>query len=195
VRGEMAAKNRYKAEDVVPIGARLRRARAERGMTISQLAERSGLTKGFLSLVERDKANTSVANLVRICDVLGVSVGTLFDSAQMNYVPKAERPRINFGGEDLEEYLLTPRSEVRVQLIESVIQPGGGSGTGDYSLRADAEVVHVISGQLDITVAGTLLRLGAGDSLTFEPSDPHSWHNPSSRRKAHVLWAIAPAPR
>jgi transcriptional regulator with XRE-family HTH domain len=177
------------------IGACLRRARMDRGMTINELAERSGLTKGFLSLVERDKANTSVANLVRICEVIGIPVGTLFEPAQTNFVPKAERPRINFGGEDLEEYLLTPRSESRLQFIESYIHPGGGSGEGDYSLQAQAEVVHVLSGQLEVSVSGTAVRMRAGDSLTFAPSAPHSWRNPSPQRTTHVVWAVTPAPR
>jgi transcriptional regulator with XRE-family HTH domain len=37
-----------------PIGRRLREARKRRGLSLGDLAERSGLTKGFLSQVERD---------------------------------------------------------------------------------------------------------------------------------------------
>lgn len=191
----MARTDENKTEGTLQIGTRLRQARMGRGMTINDLAEKSGLTKGFLSLVERDKANTSVANLVRICDVLGLSIGNLFEPAPTNFVAKSERPRINFGGEDLDEFLLTPRSEGRLQLIQSVIRPGGGSGPGDYSLDADAEVVHVVSGQLVVTVGGRDFTLKTGDSLTFAPSDPHSWRNPSTRRQTHVLWAVTPAPR
>jgi len=160
---------------------------------MNELADATGLTKGFLSLVERDKANTSVGSLVRVCDALGITIGSLFEPAQTNFVPKAQRPRINFGGERVEEYLLTPKGESRLQVIESIIEPGGGSGSEQYSLRGEAELAHVVSGQLDLTVGKETVRLKAGDSLTFSPRDPHAWLNPSTRRRAHVIWAVTPS--
>ncbi|MBA3382056.1 MAG: helix-turn-helix transcriptional regulator [Actinobacteria bacterium] len=175
------------------IGAKLRRARTERGLTMSELAEQTGLTKGFLSLVERDRANASVANLVRICDELGLRIGSLFEPAQTSFVPKAQRPRINFGGERVDEYLLTPNGETRLQVIESIVEPGGGSGPDQYSLRGETELVHVISGRLDLTVRHETVRMKAGDSLTFSPRDPHAWTNPSTSRPTHVIWAVAPS--
>ncbi len=160
---------------------------------MSELAAATDLTKGFLSLVERDKANTSVGSLVRVCDALGVAIGSLFEPAHTNFVPKAARPRINFGGEGVEEYLLTPDGEARLQMIESIIGPDGGSGPEQYSLRGEAELVHVIAGRLDLTVAGETVRMKAGDSLTFSPRDRHAWLNPSARRAAHVIWAVTPS--
>lgn len=182
-------------DDHVRIGARLRRSRIAAGMTVSDLAERTGLTKGFLSLVERDKANPSVASLVRVCQALDIPVGALFEPAQADFVPRAARSRINFGGQGVEEYLLTPHGQTRLQVIESLIEPGGGSGSEEYALRADTEVVHVVKGRLQVTISGAIVDMRAGDSLTFTPSDPHSWRNPSPRHVAHVLWIVTPAPQ
>lgn len=177
----------------VKIGARLRQARQQRGLTISALAERTNLTKGFLSQAERDLASLSVASLVRICDVLDIGVGTLFDKPVTNYVPRERRPRINFGGEGVEEYQLTPSSESRVQVIEQLVEPGGGSGDEEYSLQGETEFVHLLKGQLEVTVGDELVTLKAGDSLTFSASDAHTWRNPSSRQTAHAIWVFAPA--
>lgn len=181
-------------DNEVRIGARLRRSRIAAGLTVSDLAARTGLTKGFLSLVERDKANPSVANLVRVCGALDVPVGALFEPAKADFVPREQRRRINFGGQNVDEYVLTPQARTRLQVIESIIGPGGGSGAEEYSLRADTEVVHVISGRLQVTLSGSVVDMRAGDSLTFTPSDPHSWRNPSLRQRAHVLWIVTPAP-
>ena len=65
------------------------------------------------------------------------------------------------------EYLLTPSGEKRLQAILSEIEPGGGSGAEAYSLPADVEFVFVLSGQLEVTVAGRQVTLGQGDAFTF----------------------------
>jgi transcriptional regulator with XRE-family HTH domain len=176
----------------VKIGARLRQARQQRGLTISALAERTNLTKGFLSQVERDLASLSVASLVRICDVLDINVGTLFDKPITNHVPKERRPRINFGGVGVEEYQLSPSSESRVQVIEQIVKPGGGSGEEEYSLRGETEFVHLLKGRLEVAVGDEPILLKAGDSLTFSASDAHTWRNPSQRQEAHAIWVFAP---
>src|ERR1700749_3638180 len=70
--------------DAVPagarIGAQLRAARLAARMSMAEVAEQAGLTKGFVSKLERDLANVSVASLIRLCDALGISVGSLFQA-------------------------------------------------------------------------------------------------------------------
>ncbi|MFC9461440.1 helix-turn-helix domain-containing protein [Streptomyces sp. NPDC056983] len=60
-------------------GPRLREMRQDRGLTLAAVAESAGVTKGFLSLAERGKTQVSVPNLLRICEVLDVQPGSLFD--------------------------------------------------------------------------------------------------------------------
>ncbi len=178
----------------IQIGQRLRAARQQRALSLTQLARRTGLTKGFLSQVERDLASPSVASLLTICDALGIPIGALFQPAQTDLVRVAERPRINFGGERVTEYLLTPAGERRLQVIESYLEPGGGSGEGLYALPAEAEFVHVFAGTLELELEGTRYRLTAGDSLTFPARAAHSWRNPSAGKWTHVLWVLVPSP-
>lgn len=63
------------------VGARLRRRRKALHLTLKEVAERTGLTEGYLSQVERDQANASVRTLQRLCEVLKLTVGDLFDQA------------------------------------------------------------------------------------------------------------------
>lgn len=58
-------------------GDRIKDIRDARGMTQDQLAEKAGISKGFLSDVENNKRNISSENLLRIANVLGASVDYL----------------------------------------------------------------------------------------------------------------------
>jgi transcriptional regulator with XRE-family HTH domain len=110
------------------IGPRLREARHQKGLSLEQLAEATSLTKGFISQLERDITSASVASLLRICDALGIQVGSLFQSARTDLIRRDDAPRINFGGERVTEYLITPANSRDVQIIRSIVEPGGGSG-------------------------------------------------------------------
>lgn len=180
-------------ENGLRIGPRLRRAREEQGLTLEQVAARTALTKGFISQVERDRANPSVASLVRICRAIDLPVGHLFEPPSADLVRAAERRPIDFGGAGVREFLLTPARERRLQLIQSEVAPGGGSGEEPYALDSEAEVVHVLRGRLEVVLHEQRFALAAGDSLTFSPRTPHSWRNPSPDEPALVLWILAPA--
>jgi len=175
------------------IGAQLRAARLASRRSMAEVAEQSGLTKGFLSKLERDLTNVSVASLMRLCDTLGISVGSLFQAAKGEVVRKGEYPPINFGGNGVREYLLTPAGEKRVQALLSEIEPGGGSGDEPYSLPTDVEFAFVLAGQLRIVVEGETLTLDAGDAFTFQSSAAHTFQVPASAGPTQVLWVFSPA--
>jgi transcriptional regulator with XRE-family HTH domain len=177
------------------VGPRLRRIRQERRLTIEQLARATGLTKGFLSQVERDRANVSVASLLRICDVLGVRVGELFDEDQAGFVPADDRLALHFGGTGVTDFLLTPRSNRRIQVIHSTVAPGGNNeedGEPAYRTISDAQFIHVTKGEFEITLDGEVFRMRAGDSLTFTGRERKTWRNPSDQ-DTELLWMLTPS--
>lgn len=177
-----------------PIGARLRAARLAARKTMAEVADEAGLTKGFVSKLERDLANVSVASLMKLCEALGIPVGSLFEQPKGEVVRAGERPPINFGGTGgMREYLLTPSAERRVQAILSDIAPGGGSGNEPYSLPADVEFVLVLRGSLEVIFDGSPVTLAAGDAFTFPAGAPHSFRAPSDGEPAQVLWVVSPA--
>lgn len=175
------------------IGSRLKAARLSQRLTLREVALASGLTKGFLSKLERDRARASVASLIRLCGVLDIPVSSLFEAATGELVKSGEYPRINFGGERMTEYLLTPQGERRLQAILSEIEPSGGSGEELYSLPAEIEFALVITGTLAVQVEDRELLLEQGDALTFSAEARHGFRNPDHRRPARVLWVFTPA--
>lgn len=181
-------------ESPTRVGERLKAEREAQRLTLAELSDRSGLTKGFLSKVERGLATPSVASLLRLCGALGLSVGELFEQDHdRDLVRVDDRPRIDFGGEGMDESLLTPHRERRLQVIHSVIHPGGGSGDETYELPCDVEFVFVVRGALTLTIDGQVQQLGSGDALTFTPAAPHAFVNPAEDEDTEVLWILAPA--
>jgi transcriptional regulator with XRE-family HTH domain len=162
-------------------------------MSMAEVAEQAGLTKGFVSKLERDLANVSVASLIRLCDALGISVGSLFQEPTGEVIRHGAYPPVNFGGRKMTEYLLTPSGEKRVQAILSDIEPGGGSGGDPYALPADVEFVFVLAGQLQVTVAGEQITVEQGDAFTFPTSTPHTFHASPQAGRTKVLWVVSPA--
>ncbi|RJS45749.1 helix-turn-helix domain-containing protein [Nocardioides cavernaquae] len=175
------------------LGAQLKAVRLARRMTLADVAESAGITKGFLSKIERDQATASVASLMRICESLQISVGELFDAPSGDVVRRAAYPVINFGGVGMTEFLLTPRGEQRLQAILSEIEPGGGSGDEPYSLPADVEFVFVVSGRLTVTLRDEEIVLEQGDTLTFAPHAQHTFHSALDDGMTQVLWVFSPA--
>lgn len=175
------------------IGAQLKAARLARRKTLAEVAAESGLTKGFVSKLERDQASASVASLMRLCQTLGISVGSLFHAASGEVVRHGAYPPINFGGVGITEFLLTPQGERRVQAILSVIEPGGGSGDEFYGLPADVEFVYVVQGRLQVSLRTADVVLEAGDAFTFPPRTEHCFRSVAVDEVTRVLWVFAPA--
>jgi transcriptional regulator with XRE-family HTH domain len=118
------------------VGDRIREIREEMQMNQDQLAERAGLSKGFLSDIENNKRNIGSANLLRIANVLGASVdyllrGEIAESG--NKEPVVVPPELSQAAEELDlSYAAT------VELLEahrSVIARRSNKGLRKFSVE------------------------------------------------------------
>jgi len=180
--------------NAVRIGSRLRAARKAHGYTLDQLASASGLTKGFLSRVERDETSPSVASLITLCEVMSIEVGSLFSAPEVALVRRGDAPAINLGGTGVTEQLMTPRTQSHLQLVHSTIEPGGHGGKDLYTINCEVEVVYVLKGSIEMLFSDRTQKLATGDALTFSGGEPHTWANASASRGAEVVWVLIPAP-
>jgi transcriptional regulator with XRE-family HTH domain len=172
------------------VGSRLRAHRRRSHMTIDQLASAAGLTKGFVSRVERDMTSPSVDSLVRMCQVLRLDVGDLFRGpGGVEVVRLEDAPRIDLGGQGIEEQLLTPADERTVQVLRARVAPGGRGEEPMYSMDCETEVLHLVSGRFRLLVPGRTFELAAGDTVTFPGAEPHTWENPGEE-EAVLLWIL-----
>jgi quercetin dioxygenase-like cupin family protein len=85
-----------------------------------------------------------------------------------------EAPRIFLGGRKVEDFVLTPRAERRLQVLHTRLEPGGTGGDESYTLPIDVEFAYVLDGALDLRIDRELYRLAKGDAITFAGRDPHT---------------------
>ena len=175
-------------------GARLRAAREASGLTIQDVALAAGVTKGYISQIERDLSKPSVSTLWRVCEVLGITVGDLTDPEVLAAEPIYRERRPLGGDPQNEHFSLSDYHDPRFFASESVIAPGGSLGDEAYSIPGDLEFVYVLAGRLEFEIRGRAYTFKAGDTFTYPIRDPHRWRNPSAKRAARVLWVAVPNP-
>jgi transcriptional regulator with XRE-family HTH domain len=176
------------------IGPRLRALRTARNLTIEQVAQSAGVTKGFISRVERDQTSVSVAVLLRICDVLQTPIGALFEDPPRALVRAEEAPVIDFGAGRLRHLVQTPGNLKDLRVVKVLLAPGADAGSEAYTGARGTEFIHVLRGKLELELDGEVLLLGPGDSITFPGRTAHTYRNASGRERCEALLVVAPAP-
>jgi quercetin dioxygenase-like cupin family protein len=81
----------------------------------------------------------------------------------------------------------------RPMIVHLTARPGAAV-VGEHVHPNLRERFTVVSGRLEAKVAGTLYRLGAGQSIMIEPGVAHDWWNPSDSEDAHVLVELEDGP-
>ena len=176
------------------IGARLRRRRRALHLTLRDVADRTGLTEGHLSQIERDQANASVRTLQILCEVLKLNVGELFDRGD----PAASavlRFRDTHGmsfGDGATKIKLTPGGFDHLEVLLGHFAPGGSTGVEPYTHGSFEELLLVLSGEVEVWVGDQRYRLSALDSVHYLSSDPHRIVETTGTHEARVLWTMAP---
>lgn len=176
------------------LGATIRRLRDERGLSLKEVAARSGLTQSFLSQVERNLTSPSVASLRKVAQAFDVPLAALFQGPvqpESRVVRRDERRQFVHPKRQWRDELLTPNLTGKLQVILSVIEPGGGSGEEAYAHDSDEECVIVLRGRLEFWVGNDRYLLNTGDSIVFESRIPHRNTNPGPEQ-AEVLWITTP---
>jgi len=171
-------------------GQRLRRLRTRRGLSLAQVAHKTGVSVGFLSALERGQMRSSVATLRRIARFYRTNILSFFEAAEENprLVHPAQRKILETTPGVRMELLAWGHTAMEPHLFR--VRPGGGSGES-YAHEGE-EFLHVLRGEFEIWLnSGEHYRLKPGDSLYFESSTPHRWKNPG-RRETWLLWINTP---
>lgn len=186
-----AAPDHHSADGAV--GPRLRQLREQKALSARQVAELAGVTPAYLSRLENGRVSPTVATLARLVAAMGETMATLFSErpgAQEAVVRRAERHLMRSRG--VLDSQVTPGWAKRLEVLESLVEPGHGSSKDLHTHAGDEECVLVLEGELDLFLGSEHHHLEVGDSATFDSRVPHRWRNPSSG-PARVLWIITPA--
>jgi len=174
------------------IARRLRELRDAQGLSLALLAERSGVSRSNISLIERGESSATATVLDKLSAALGVTVASLFEqSAAEAPSPVArvqDQPVWTDPGSGYVRRNLSPAIYSPIQLVE-VSFPAGQRVAYETGTR-DAEVhqqVWLIEGRMEVTVGATRWTLDAGDCLAMRLDQPIAWHNPTDKPARYLV--------
>ena len=164
------------------VGPRVKALRDAMGLSLRDLAERSGVSAPMLSQVERGETSPTLAVAEKIAAGLELTLSQLLrlDEGQHVAVSRAgERRRFERGGHRIEE--LTPplpgqRADVSVHTLEPGAATGGREDPPMHE-PGSRETAVVLNGHLALFVEGARHDLANGDSVTFDADLPHHFEN------------------
>lgn len=152
------------------VGAQVKRWRRERGQTLADVAERSGLNVGYLSQIENDKASPSLSCLAAIGDALDVPIAWfLIDEVPPPQVVRASErtSRTN----DLGRIERVDGGLSRdISIVEAIAAPG--TRTGAHSHAGDEHHI-ILRGRFRMTQGDHVVEVGPGDYVRWDGSIPH----------------------
>ncbi|MGL4337695.1 MAG: helix-turn-helix domain-containing protein [Turicibacter sp.] len=175
------------------IGDKIRRLRMEHGLTQEELADRTELTKGYISQVERDLASPSIATLVDILEALGTCLGEFFTDEKSDEKVVFRRDDVFIKEE--QDYNMTiqwiipnaQKNEMEPIIIE--LQPGGMSY--DDTPHHGEEFGYVLKGEIELVIGEKRYKVKKGESFYYKADVDHKIKN-SSKLPATVLWVSTP---
>ncbi|MCL4393286.1 MAG: cupin domain-containing protein [Chloroflexi bacterium] len=163
----------------VNVGPTLRTLRAKRGLSIRELAEKSGLAVNTLSLIENDKSSPSVATLQQLAVALEVPITSFFANgspkSRVVYIKACQRVGAAFAHGALEDLGAGMPDNV-VEPFVVTMNPNANSGTQPI-VHTGHEFVFCLEGRIVYTVDDQTYLLEPEDSLLFESHLPHRWQN------------------
>jgi transcriptional regulator with XRE-family HTH domain len=176
---------------VSELGGKVAQARAERGWSLQQLADRAGMSPAAIHKVEKNGMTPTITSLMKIASALGKSVGHFVEESQplrpVTHIRRDERARLYTSKQGLQLENISGRyGPFFVAGAEALVEPRADSGP-EPMVHPGEELVLVLEGELCFVVGGERYELTEGDSLHFRTTLPHSWSNPADD-PARAVW-------
>lgn len=158
------------------LGEKLRTIRQKRGMSLRNVSEKSGLSTGFLSQLERGMLNPTISTLQRLSEAFGTRSCDLLDyTCGFTLTHSHDRPKNNNGGADY--HVVHAPEAGRVHAAEATLQPGCFDDHVRWVLHGEL-ILLCRGGNLHVDVDGDQIKLVEGDSITIHKAESLRISNP-----------------
>jgi transcriptional regulator with XRE-family HTH domain len=178
------------------IAGHVRALRTARDLSLAELAERSGVSRSNISLIERGESSPTATVLDKLSAALGVTVAALFAPVAPAASPlarRAEQPQWTDPASGYVRRNLSPPVTSPIQLVE-VEFPAGRRVAYDTVAR-DADVhqqVWIVAGTMELTVGAEHWSLHEGDCLAMRLDQPITFHNRSPAPARYLVALSSP---
>lgn len=181
------------AGSVRPIGQGIRSERKRRGWTMAELGALVDLTPQAIGSIERGEVDPSINSLRRISQALNVPMFKflLADMDRHIVVRRDARVRINMPSDNLDYELLSSDTNGTLEVLSVRLYPGAATRE-EPNAHAAEECTVVLRGSVQAEIAGKLIPLEPGDSVTIRGGLPHRFLN-TGDSEAELLMALSPS--
>lgn len=180
---------------IASIGPKIRELRQQKGLSLQQLAQRSGVSAAAIHKIERNGMVPTITTLMKLAGALNRSVAYLIEEQEQEDRPAvliraADRRPVftSKGGLELRG-ISGPYGRFFMAGAVATVEPGADSGPKRMEHPGE-ELVYVLSGTLGFEVGGEEYALRRGDALHFRTDRPHRWWNSGSRPVKAVWMAL-----
>jgi transcriptional regulator with XRE-family HTH domain len=175
------------------VATRLKTLRANRGMTLDELARQSGVSRSMISLIERAESSPTASVLDKLSAALGVTLASMFaEETRVDAQPVVRRDA-QLGWFDPEtgyerRNLSPPGFPSPIELVE-VILPRGARVAYDSGFRDPPvdQQIWVIEGSIEVSVGAQIHQLMAGDCLAMRVDRPIGFRNRGKTAARHLV--------
>lgn len=177
------------------LGQAIRDLRSAHGLTLTDLGKLVGRTAGYLSLLERGRAQASIETMTRLATAFGVSLSWFFPEPNdanhtgESVVVRGPSARTLTYKNGVRNTLMSPSLRGPIELLRTELEPGADSGE-NYNHIGD-EAGYVMEGELKLVVDDVEYHLQSGDAFSFPCSKPHRFSNPGDA-PCIVIWVLSP---
>jgi transcriptional regulator with XRE-family HTH domain len=177
-------------QDREALGARIKRARKARGLTLKGVEAAAGISATHVSEIERGKTSPTTGALLRISEALGLPVAFFLEERELGSLSRVAardhvRESSGTGGSWVER-LTTAIAGGRLQAARVGLAPGESRHPEPHAHRGE-EAGLVLEGRLRVEVGGEVVDLGSGDAIHYRAGEPHTFSNPGPG-EAILLW-------
>ena len=201
---------------LIELGKRIRAERQKRQLTLEQFSQKTGLSKSFLSQIERGNTEPSITSLKKIAAEFGYSVVNLFPNGngsdsnwgyqngsvqypvrKQTYVSDVSivradmRKRLALPGSSVVYDLLTPDMKRQLEVMYLRVTPGENSGEEPMLDSPGEKLCIVMKGILEVRVGDDVYRLEQGDTIYYPAHVAHSWRALEGD-SVEVIWVLTP---
>lgn len=160
------------------LGEKLRRLRKARQLRLQELAQATGLSTSFLSMVETGKSDITLAKLQRIVQHYGITIGSLLDGSPDDRVMtrSTERRPLNTSTEGVTTELMVPDLNRQLEALMMTFEPG--AAYEGSLLHEGEEVIFVVQGRLELILDDREhYLLSEGDTASYSSTRTHTFRN------------------
>lgn len=174
------------------IGDKIKRLRIQNDLTQEELADRSEITKGFISQVERDLTSPSISTLMDILEGLGTNLKEFFNENIDEKIVFAKEDAFETENEELKytlKWIIPNAQKNSMEPILIELLPEGK--TKEDTPHEGEEFGYVINGSIYIHIGMEKYKVKKDESFYYKANSNHYISN-AGKTKARIIWVSTP---